>query len=242
MPPNSADADIGDALRHQLAIGAMTASGHAVGHHRRQQRFDRAEQREGDRVGQHGGRLRERERRQAPATAVRAECRRSACRWFRPAATARHVATAASTTAIRMPGQDGRQRRRPAMMAMLTIATATADGLTVCRPPRRAPRVSARIRPAPSPGSVIPNEIPELAGEDDDGDAGGEADRHRIGNELDVGAEPQEARGDQEHARHQRRQDHAVDAVTLDGRRHQHDEGAGGPADLEPAAAEQRRR
>ena len=25
-----------------------------------------------------------------------------------------------------MPGQDGRQRRKPAMMAMLTIATATA--------------------------------------------------------------------------------------------------------------------
>src|SRR3954469_581896 len=41
-------------------------------------------------------------------------------------------ATAASTTAIRMPGQDGSQRRRPAMMAMLTTATATGDGLPVC--------------------------------------------------------------------------------------------------------------
>src|SRR6187402_972922 len=43
-------------------------------------------------------------------------------------------ATAASTTAIRMPGQDGRQRRKPAMMAMLAMATATADGLMVGRP------------------------------------------------------------------------------------------------------------
>lgn len=41
------------------------------------------------------------------------------------------VAMAASTTAIRMPGQDGCQRRKPAMMAMLTKATASADGLTV---------------------------------------------------------------------------------------------------------------
>ena len=46
-------ADIGEALRHQLAVGAVAAAGHAVGDDRREQRFDRAEQREGDRVGQH---------------------------------------------------------------------------------------------------------------------------------------------------------------------------------------------
>src|SRR5689334_534207 len=43
--------------------------------------------------------------------------------------------TAANTTAIRIPGQDGRQIRKAAMMAMLTTATATADGLTLSRPP-----------------------------------------------------------------------------------------------------------
>src|SRR5882757_4577297 len=37
------------------------------------------------------------------------------------------LATAANTTAIRMPGQDGRQRRKPAMMTMLAMAMATAD-------------------------------------------------------------------------------------------------------------------
>ena len=69
---------------------------------------------------------------------------------------------------------------------------------------------------------------------------GGEADRDRVGNELDVGADPQQARGDQDHARHQGGEDDAVDAVPLRGRRDQHDEGAGRPADLEAAAAEQR--
>ena len=35
------DLDSGLALRHQLAIGAMASAGHAVGHHRREQRLDR---------------------------------------------------------------------------------------------------------------------------------------------------------------------------------------------------------
>ena len=48
-------ADVGEALRDQLAVGAVAPPGHAVGHHRRQQRFDRAEQREGDGVRQHRG-------------------------------------------------------------------------------------------------------------------------------------------------------------------------------------------
>ena len=60
-------ADIGDALRHQFAVGAVPPPGHAVGDHGRQQRFDGAEQREGDRVGQHRLHLREVERRAARA-------------------------------------------------------------------------------------------------------------------------------------------------------------------------------
>ena len=44
----------------------------------------------------------------------------------------------------------------------------------------------------------------------------------------------------QEDAGHHGRQQHAVDAMTIDGRGHQHDEGAGRPADLEAAAAQRR--
>ena len=71
-------ADVGDALRHQLAIGAVAAPGHAVGDHRRQQRFDGAEQREGDRVGQHGLSPSRARTPATPARAIRAGCRRSA--------------------------------------------------------------------------------------------------------------------------------------------------------------------
>ncbi len=232
-------ADIGKALRHQLAIGAMPAAGHAVGDHRRQQRLDGAEQREGDRVGQHGLRLLQRERRQrrqrqfprnaAEAGADGLDRQREAPRRRAPR----------RATAIRMPGQFGRSRLSTTMSAMLTAATATAEELAV-----GSPRASAASFGISSPGSLRrqrdAEQILELAGEDDDGDAGGEADRHRIGNELDVGAEPQEARGDQDDAGHQRREDHAIDAVAFGGQRHQHDEGAGRSADLKPAAAEQR--
>ena len=56
------------------------------------------------------------------------------------------------------------------MTAMLTIATATAEGLIVCRPAASATSFGTN-----SPGSFAgqrePAEIVELAGEDDDGDA-----------------------------------------------------------------------
>ena len=43
--------DVGDALRHELAVRAMPAARHAVGDDGRQQRLDRAEQRERDGIG-----------------------------------------------------------------------------------------------------------------------------------------------------------------------------------------------
>ena len=39
---------VGDALRHQLLIGIVAVVDHAVGHHRRKQRFNRRQQRDGD--------------------------------------------------------------------------------------------------------------------------------------------------------------------------------------------------
>ena len=46
--------DIGDALTDQFAVRTMAPAGHAVGDDGGEQRFDRAEQRERDRVRQHG--------------------------------------------------------------------------------------------------------------------------------------------------------------------------------------------
>ena len=50
--------DVGHALREELGVGIVAIAAHAIGHHRRQQRFDRAE---------HGHRHRRREQRQRSA-------------------------------------------------------------------------------------------------------------------------------------------------------------------------------
>ena len=54
MPPNIAEPMLADALRDELAIGAVPAPGHAVGDDGRQQRLDSAEQREGEGIRQNG--------------------------------------------------------------------------------------------------------------------------------------------------------------------------------------------
>jgi hypothetical protein len=82
-------------------------------------------------------------------------------------------------------------------------------------------------------------QILELAGKDNDGDPGGESHCHRIGNEFDVGAEPQQTRGDQKHSSRRGCEDHPLDALAFGGQRHQHNKRAGGSADLKPAATQQ---
>ena len=84
-------------------------------------------------------------------------------------------------------------------------------------------------------GDGIPR--PGAGPDDTAADPGGEAARAGIGDELDVGADPQEAGGNQKHARDHRGKDHAIDAVTAGRDRDQHDEGAGRAANLEAAAA-----
>ena len=83
-------------------------------------------------------------------------------------------------------------------------------------------------------------EVLELAGEDDHGDPGGEPDRDRVGHKLDEASQSQEACENQHPAGHQGGKDKAVHAVRRDGCRHDDDECACGPADLEAVAAKQR--
>ena len=116
---------------------------------------------------------------------------------------------------------------------------ATADGFMVGQTLHSAGSFSNR-RAGSAPAQRQAEQIVQLAGEDDDGDGRGEADRHRIGDELDVGAEPQEAGRSKDHARQEGREDQPVDAVAGDRRGDEHDEGAGRTADLEAAAAQQR--
>ena len=68
----------------------------------------------------------------------------------------------------------------------------------------------------------------------------GEAGDDREGDELDDAAQLGQAQGDQDDARHHGGDDQAVDAVLLHDAVDDHDERAGGPADLHPGAAQRR--
>src|SRR5207244_2516456 len=83
-------------------------------------------------------------------------------------------------------------------------------------------------------------QVTDLAREDDQRDAARESDRHWVGNELDRGAEAEQAEGDEDEAGHERRDDEPVDAVLLHDSRHDHHERARRPPDLDARAAQQR--
>ncbi|MNE48694.1 hypothetical protein D3C80_1431740 [compost metagenome] len=82
-------------------------------------------------------------------------------------------------------------------------------------------------------------QVLELQGGDDDADARGEAQGHRIGDELDQAAGAQQAQGDQDQPGHQGAQQQAAEAELLGDRQQDHHEGRGGAGDVEARAAAQ---
>ncbi len=83
-------------------------------------------------------------------------------------------------------------------------------------------------------------QVLHLAGEDDQGDAGGESESDRVWDELDGPAESGESHDDKDDARHQSRDPQSVEPVLLDDSVDNHDEGAGRSPDLHPGAAQRR--
>ena len=81
-------------------------------------------------------------------------------------------------------------------------------------------------------------QILDLTGKDDEGDAAGESGHHREGNELDRAAQPGQSETDEDDAAHQRGDHEPVEAVALHDAVDDHDEGARGPADLHPRSAQ----
>jgi hypothetical protein len=90
-------------------------------------------------------------------------------------------------------------------------------------------------------GGLQAEEILPLADENNDANAGGEADDHRVGYVFDHRSETRRAQAQQHHTRHQRRQLQAGDAMLGGDDRQHRDEGAGRSGDLQPGTAEQRR-
>ena len=135
-----------------------------------------------------------------------------------------------------MPGQAGRQRRKPKITAAEPTPSARAAGAMVGS--AEASVASLGIRgPGSAPCRWSPVSIADLTGEDGDGDTAGETHGHRMGDVAYERAEPGKADQREHDARQRHGEQQAVQAEPRSRRRHQHDEGAGGAADLVPAAA-----
>jgi hypothetical protein len=80
----------------------------------------------------------------------------------------------------------------------------------------------------------------DLGGEDDDRDSACESGHDGIGDEFDRASETGETHRDQEHSGHQSADGEPVHAVLLDDSVDDHDESAGGAADLNAAASQER--
>ena len=229
--------EIGRALCDKLAVRAVPTPGHAVGDHRGEKRLDGAQKREGDCGGQNRHDLVERQVRQAGrrqgrgnAAELRTDCLHRQVQECR----------------CQGRGADCNQHARPMRPP---FAQAEDDRDRRHRDEKRVRR-QARTR-LPQGGELLQQlarlmverqakKFLDLAGKDDDRDPGGEADRHREGNELDEGAEAQEADGRQHQAREEGCKDQPLYPVLRHRRSDQHDEGARGPADLEPRSAQKR--
>ena len=83
-------------------------------------------------------------------------------------------------------------------------------------------------------------QVADLGREDDDRDPARETRHHGIRDELDRRPEARQAQDHQQHARDDRADRQAIDAVARDDAVHDDDECARGPADLDAAAAENR--
>jgi hypothetical protein len=118
------------------------------------------------------------------------------------------------------------------------IATATAAGLIVSMAAAYATHFSKKS------GRHIAHaqaeEVLQLAREDHDCNAAGEARHDRVWNELDGAAQPRQTEQREDHASHHRRHEQPINAVLLHDAVNDDDECARRPADLHARAAQRR--
>ena len=229
--------DVGDALGDEFDVGVVAVAAHAVGDDGGEQAFDGGEQGDGEGGGQEredvlGVEVGKCEMREAAG-----ECRRSGCRWSRRAGGKAATATVASEErddgAGNAPGE-ARQEQDDGERGCGDGDGLPADGGGVVR---RARCMRAR-NSLGTGGRAEAEEVFDLGGGDQQGDAVGEADDDGTGDELDGGAEAGEAHDEQHDAGHERDQREAGDAEAGDDAGDDDDEGAGGSADLGARAAE----
>ena len=236
-PPAQRRQHVGDALPDQFLIGIVARSGHAIGDGRRQQRLDRAEQ--GDR-----------ERRTDQADDLREVLERQADRWHLPRYAAkqradrRHAVKAKHALGDGGDHQRDQRRRNPAQDAgsrdhdqQRTQADGDGCRMSARRGGKQRAELLVEVRAAGGHGQA--EEVFQLADEDDQADARGEADDDRIGYVLEHRAHAGQTHRQQHEARQEGRHGQAVEPV-FGGDRGQHcDKGAGRAGNLHPRTAEE---
>ncbi len=234
-PAEDRGGEVRHALGHQLHVGAVATADHPVGHNRREERLNRAEERD-----------RERRLHELPGR-VPGHLRNPRCR--KPAADLPEAGT--DRLDVEMEDLHGRGRGNQGDERTGDAAVdpgpelndqdrpdADAQGPEVHRV--QMPGVAAPLlhEVGRHGGHAKPEEILDLAGENHDADPGGETGGDRVRDELDRAAQSRQAKADEHHAGHQGGDRETVDPVALDDPVDDHDEGAGRAADLYPGAAE----
>ena len=249
--------EIRDALRHQLLVRIVARRvDQVVGHARAQQRLDRAEQRDRRRSGRAGCLHVPSSKSGSAKSAAPAECRRSACRWSRPAARASAAASVSATSATMVPGTCAASAQRAAPSSRVGQRLPRREQLRPQRTGRRGRPHRARSayglklsRCAASAcdlreevgrhlADLQAEQVLQLRQRDQHRDAVGEADDDRHRDVAHQRAELEQPDHEQQHAGQRGRDQQVGQPVALDDAVDDDDEGAGRPADLHPRAAE----
>ena len=235
QPSEQRRGDVREPLRHQFDVGVVPVAAHAVGDHRRHQRFDGAEHRHGD--GGHD----------QPAQQLGTECgqveRRQAAR--NPAKAAPDGLDRPAEQRDRTGSQEQRHDRaghppRHPRHQQDHDQRAEAEGGRGWRPGRqmRRQRQQARQEVARCGGDPRANEC-AAACCNQDRDAVGEAE-DRTRDEPHRGAHSGQAQHDEQPSGHQGAHEQAVDSEARHDAGHDHHERAGRAANLHARTAERR--
>ena len=242
--------EVGDALGHQLLVGVVPVADHAVGHARAQQRFNGAQQRQRDdghqqkarrfpaEIGQREGGQRRRNAAKAAANGFHRQLKHAD---HGGGQHQRHDG-AWHGAQLAGEGQAGAQRGHPALPGhhdrKRCRGHAQRPGVqgVQMRPqrPQNAEEIARHL------GDVQAQEILHLRQPDQHRDAIGEADDDRHGDEAHQRAQLEQPHQKKQHARERGGNDQVAHAVALDDAVDDDDERARRPANLHPAAAEQR--
>ena len=248
---------VAQALANQLGIGVVLAAGHAVGHHRAEQRFDGAEHGDGKRGRQQLANQLKRQaqglaigRRQLPGPGEVRQKGRNPGMQHTVEAVAETLAQGCQRNAHAFQGQAGKR--------------AHGQGRQVARhfwhparPEDQHRQAQRRHQGVAEMGAgqgqqqnlhllqvvqglaaqAEAEQILELQGGNHDADASGKTQGYRVGHEFDQAAGAAQAHGDHDQAGKHGAQQQAAEAELLGDRQQDHHKGGGRPGDVEARAA-----